>query len=46
MNIATWNIQGLSRKTNEIISELKELNMDIIVLTETKGSRLEETRIL
>lgn len=36
MNIGTWNIQGLSQKTNEIISELKQLNVDITVLTETK----------
>lgn len=36
MIIGTWNVQGIARKTNEIISELKELKVDIAVLTETK----------
>lgn len=36
MNIGTWNVQGLSQKLNDVISESKNANMDIVVLTETK----------
>lgn len=32
----TWNVQGLSRKVNEVVSELKHLRVDVAVLTETK----------
>lgn len=31
-----WNVQGFSRKINEAIYELNRLNMDIVVITETK----------
>lgn len=36
MIFGTWNIQGLSTKTNEVLSELTKNKTDIIVLTETK----------
>lgn len=36
MNIGTWNIQGLGTKQREVISEIEKLNLDIIILTETK----------
>ena len=32
----TWNVQGISRKVNEVASELKHLKVDIAILTETK----------
>lgn len=35
-NFATWNTQGISGKTEEIVSELDKLNIDVIALTETK----------
>lgn len=34
--MATWNIQGLSKKINEVIFELKTLHVELAVLTETK----------
>lgn len=36
MNIGTWNVQGLSPKLHEVISEVNQANADIVVLTETK----------
>ncbi|XP_057663198.1 uncharacterized protein LOC130898146 [Diorhabda carinulata] len=36
MNLGTWNVQGLSTKINEVLREIRQLNMDIVVLTETK----------
>lgn len=36
MIYSTWNVQGLSRKTNEVMSELKYAKIDIAVITETK----------
>lgn len=36
MNIGTWNVQGLSPKLHEVISEINQANADIVVLTETK----------
>lgn len=36
MILGTWNVQGLSRKMNEVIYEMKRYNIDIAVATETK----------
>ncbi|XP_063924682.1 uncharacterized protein LOC135138634 [Zophobas morio] len=36
MIYAIWNVQGLSRKSNEIISGLKNIKADVVVITETK----------
>lgn len=36
MNIGTWNIQGIAGKIELIAKEAKNLNMEIIALTETK----------
>jgi exonuclease III len=36
MNYGTWNVQGIRRKMEEITSELGNLKMDVIGLTETK----------
>ncbi|KAK7873794.1 hypothetical protein R5R35_005779 [Gryllus longicercus] len=36
MKIGTWNIQGLRAKQREVISEIEKMNLDIIILTETK----------
>lgn len=35
MSVGTWNVQDLKQKTN-IISEIEELGLDIVALTETK----------
>ena len=34
--IGTWNIQGIRNKMVDILEEIKRLNQDIIILTETK----------
>lgn len=36
MKVATWNIQGLNTKQNEVFRELDNMKIDICVLTETK----------
>lgn len=36
MNLATWNIQGLNTKYNEVLKEVIQKDLDVIVLTETK----------
>jgi len=36
MIFGTWNVQGASRKMSEITLELKQQNVDIAVITETK----------
>ena len=36
MIYGTWNVQGLSRKTNEVVAELQNARVDIGVITETK----------
>ena len=36
MNLATWNIQGLNTKYNEVLIEVIQKDLDVIVLTETK----------
>lgn len=36
MILATWNVQGIARKLNEVIVELKNLKIDLTVVTETK----------
>lgn len=36
MKLATWNVQGIKQKIEIIVSELEELDIDIIALTETK----------
>lgn len=36
MNFGTWNIKGLRTKQKEVIAEIRRLQMDIVVLTETK----------
>ncbi|KAK4883910.1 hypothetical protein RN001_000181 [Aquatica leii] len=44
MSIGTWNVQGISTKTEEVFKEIKKYNMDIVGLTETKkkGKGTEE----
>lgn len=34
--MATWNVQGIRTKVEEVIREVKKLNIDITALTETK----------
>jgi len=36
MRLGTWNIQGIRTKQTEVFKELKEKDIDICVLTETK----------
>lgn len=36
MILGTWNVQGISRKTEEVIAELNKMNIDLAVVTETK----------
>lgn len=36
MNFGTWNVQGISSKTNEVIYELQRLEIQVAVATETK----------
>ena len=36
MVFGTWNVQAISRKLPEVISEIKEHKVDIVVMTETK----------
>lgn len=39
MNFGTWNVQSLSQKVNDVVHELKQFNVDIAALTETKKKR-------
>ena len=34
--MATWNIQGLGTKSNEVLTEVTNKILDVVVLTETK----------
>ncbi|KAK4883377.1 hypothetical protein RN001_006696 [Aquatica leii] len=36
MRLATWNVQGLRTKQNEVFNELEQNKIDLCVLTETK----------
>lgn len=36
MSYGTWNVQGLTRKINEVMIEIKNLKLDVAVITETK----------
>lgn len=36
MRIGTWNVRGITNKLKEVTSEIKELNLDIVCITETK----------
>jgi exonuclease III len=36
MKLGTWNVQGCRNKMEEILSEINEMKMDVVVLTETK----------
>ena len=36
MVFGTWNVQGISNKLPEVISEIQKLGVDVAVLTETK----------
>lgn len=36
MVFGTWNVQGISNKLTEVVSEVKKYNVDVAVLTETK----------
>ena len=36
MQFGTWNVQGLLNKMNEVTYEIRELNVDVAVITETK----------
>ena len=45
LKIGTWNIQGLGTKQKEVIGEIQEMNMDIVILTETKKKGKGEERL-
>ena len=36
MVFGTWNVQGISNKLTEVVSEVNKYNVDVAVLTETK----------
>ena len=36
MKIATWNVRGITRKTEELQTELLKRKIDIAIITETK----------
>ena len=36
LNICTWNVRGISNKTEQLEKELKDRNIDIALITETK----------
>lgn len=36
MKLATWNVQGIRTKQQEVFSEINKMKIDICVLTETK----------
>ena len=36
MRFGTWNIQGMRTKETEVMREIDKMNMDIVVLSETK----------
>lgn len=44
LRLATWNIQGWRTKREEVLEEFKNMNVDILVVTETKkkGNGTEE----
>lgn len=44
MKMATWNVQGVRGKVQEIVKQVEEMDVDKVVLTETKkkGQGLEE----
>lgn len=44
MNIGIWNVKSMRDKTQDIIKELKQLNIDIAAISETKrkGNGIEE----
>lgn len=50
MIFGNWNVQGLSRKQDQIFKELKSFKIDVAVLNETKkkgsGSEYKEECIL
>jgi hypothetical protein len=41
LKFGTWNVQGCRNKMEEIIREINLMNMDVIVLTETKRKEQE-----
>ncbi|KAK7872016.1 hypothetical protein R5R35_004529 [Gryllus longicercus] len=45
MSIGTWNIQGLRTKREEVVTEINKMNIDIIILTETKKKATGEEDI-
>lgn len=36
VKIGTWNVRGVTNKLKEVASEIRQLNMDIVCITETK----------
>ena len=36
MQFGTWNVQGLLNKINEVTHEIRERNVDVALITETK----------
>lgn len=44
LKIGTWNIQGWRTKEKEVLREIKEMDMDIVILTETKKKGKGEER--
>jgi len=41
LKFGTWNVQGHRNKMEEIIREINTMNMDVVVLTETKRRKQE-----
>ena len=37
--MATWNVQGIRNKEQEVVKEIEKMKIDICVLTETKKKR-------
>lgn len=44
MNMGTWNVQGINTKQAELIKEINKMDIDIIVLTETKKKVVEQKK--
>lgn len=45
LNLDTWNVQDINRKINKVITELKELNIDLAAITETKRKEQESENL-
>jgi len=36
LKVATWNVRGIAKKTEELQTELLKRKIDIVIITETK----------